>query len=230
MPRKNRRFNRLFRELRGTGSGNPEDGRTGEFLKFLKGQNKIVQQNKIPPEARELFKISLYPFALTPETTDPNNRYEANISAYSLNGLSDRAKGLSEAKLGINRIVGGERNDTGYFPALMRATFNASGSTVNENKVSGITKEPYRYEYGRTFSFPFGRTTTATDAKTGANETVMKDVDELDVYRFCLNDIKTPTNENEVPRSVSYEAEVFKTENNGKALKATTTIPSISVT
>ena len=229
MPRKRRRFNRLFRELKGVGSGNPEDGRTGEFLKFLRGQNKIVQQNKISPEARELFKIALYPFALTPTGATPDQRYEANISAYSLNGLSTRATGISEDKLGINRIVGGERNDSGFFPALMKATFDSSTSTVNENKISGITKEPYRYKYGRTFSFPFGRTTNVTDAGDGSNETVLKDVDELDVYRFCLNDITVPTAAANIPRSVSYEAEVFKTQSNGKALETNTTVPSITV-
>lgn len=229
MPRRKRRFSRLFRELKGAGTGNPEDGRTGEFLKFLKGVNKIKQENKIPPEARELFKVGLYPFALTPSGATPDQRYEANISVYSLNGLNDRAKGLSEAKLGINRIVGGERNNANYYPAIMRATFDASGSTLNENKISGITKEAYRYEYGRTFSFPFGRTTNVTDANDGSAETVLKDVDELDVYRFCLNDIKARTNDNEIPRSVSYEAEVFKTDSDGKALEAATTIPSISV-
>ncbi|MGD1920406.1 MAG: hypothetical protein ACFCAD_16905 [Pleurocapsa sp.] len=135
---------------------------------------------------------------------------------------------LSEAKLGINRIVGGERSNSNYYPALLKASFSRSGAAVQENKVSGITKETYKYTPKRPFSFPFGRTTSVTDAGDGSAKTVLKDVDELDVYRFCLNDIKSPTNEDNVPSSVSYEAEVFKTDSADKALETGTTVPTIT--
>ncbi len=229
MPRKKQRFSRLLRELKGTGTGNPESGRTKAFLDYLKGVNKVTQTNKVPDAGRELFEIALYPFALTPSGSTPDQRYKASISVYSLNGLSSRATGINEEKLGINRIAGGERENADYYPALMRASFSRGGASTQENKISGITKEPYKYVPKRTFSFPFGRTTSVTDAGDGTNETVLKDVDELDVYRFNLNDIKAPSNADNIPSSVSYEAEVFKTDGGGKALETSTQIPTVNV-
>ena len=228
MPRRKQRFNKLFEQLRANGGTPTGTGRVAEFHKFLTGINKVTQQNKIPVEARELYTIGLIPFALSATANTPEERYQATISAYSLAGLSNRAN-LTEAELGINRIVGGEKNSPNYFPALIRAKFNASGTTVNENKTSGITKQNYRYEYGRTFSFPFGRTTQATDAEDGSAETSVANVDELDVFRFAQNQLNASTNAANVPKSISYEAEVFKTDNKGQALYASTTIPAVTV-
>ena len=228
MPRKRQRYKNLLRELKASGANPDPNSRSGNFLKFLTGQNKITQTNKIPVEARQLYAVGLIPFALSATADTPEERYLGTISAYSLKGLADRAN-LTEAKLGINEVVGGEQISQGYFPALIRAKFASNSAGVVENKVSGITKEEYRYDYGRTFSFPFGRTTNAVDAEDGSAETSVADVDELDVYRFALNDLGAAANENDRPSSVSYEPEVFKTDAKGTAYTATTTIPAISV-
>ena len=228
MPRKKRRFNKLFEQLRANGGTPTGTGRVAEFHKYITGQKKITQTNKIPVEGRELYAIGLIPFALSATTNDPSERYQATISAYSLAGLDSRAN-LDEEDLGINRIEGGEQVNSNYYPALIKAKFDAGSVGVNENKKSGITEEEYRYEYGRTFSFPFGRTTQAVDAEDGTAETSIANVDELDVYRFAQNRLGAATNAANVPRSVSYEAEVFKTASKGQALTATSTIPSVSV-
>ena len=227
MPRKKQRFNKLFDELRGIGGTPTGTGRTTEFFKYLTGQKKLTQDNKVPPEARKLYEIALLPFALSADSETPENRYTANISAYSLAGLTSRAN-ANEDDFGIYRKVGGEQEDQNYFPALLKAKYDSTGSTVNESKESGITGETYRYKYGRTFSFPFGRTTEAIDAADGTAETVVDDADELDVLTTLQDKLKSGTGTQEV-QTLSYEPEVFKNASTGTPFETGDTVTGIDV-
>lgn len=227
MPRKRQRFNKLFDQLKAAGNSPADDSRTGNFLKYLTGQKKVTQTNKVPPEARALYEIALFPFALSASDTTAPNRYKTNISLYSLQGLATRAN-ADQADFGIQRIVGGEQENENYYPALLKAKYDSAGSTVNENKESGITGETYRYKYGRTFSFPFGRTLTATDAKEGTPESTIDDADELDVLKTLQDKLKAGTN-TQAPQTLSYEAEVFKNDASGVPLETGTTLPGVDV-
>ena len=227
MPRRKQRFNKLFDELRGTGGTPSGTGRTTEFFKYLTGQKKLTQDNKVPPEARKLYEISLIPFAISASDESVGNRYKATMSAYSIAGLKDRAN-AAENDFGIFRIIGGEQEDENYFPALLKAKYDSAGSTVQENRISDITGQGYRYKYGRTFSFPFGRSTEAIDVKDGAKETVVDDADELDQLRTLQNKLKAGTGVTEV-KTLSYEPEVFKDSAGGTPLAPTTTVTGIDV-
>ena len=227
MPRRRQRFNKLFDQLKAAGNSPEAGSRTANFLQFLTGNRKVTQANKIPVDGRKLYEIALLPFALSADSNTVDNRFKATISAYSVQGLESRAN-ATEAQLGIYRIVGGEQENDNYYPALIRAKYDASGSTVQENKPSGITGETYRYKYGRTFSFPFGRTATATDAKDGTAEVTVDDADELDVLRSVQDQLKAGTG-TKAPKTLSYEAEVFKDESKGTPLETGTTLPSVDV-
>lgn len=227
MPRRRQRFNKLFDQLKASGNTPEANSRTGNFLKYLTGQRKVTQTNKIPAEARKTYEIGLLPFALSASDETPANRYKASISLYSLQGLDARAN-ANEADFGIYYIQGGEQENENYYPALLKAKYDSAGSTVQENKASGITGDTYRYKYGRTFSFPFGRTTTAIDAEDGVKETVVDDADELDVLRTVQDKLRSGTG-NKAPLTLSYEAEVFKDDSNGTPLEATTALPTVDV-
>lgn len=227
MPRRKQRFNKLFNELRGTGGTPTGTGRTAEFFKYLTGQKQLTQDNPIPVEARKVYEIALLPFALSAPDNTVSNRYKATMSVYSVLGLTQRAN-ADEDDFGIYRIVGGEQENENYFPALLKAKYDASGSQVEENRVSDITGESYRYKYGRTFSFPFGRTVTAVDAEDGTQETNVDDADELDVLRTLQNKLKAGEDTQEV-KTLSYEAEVFKDDAGGTPLVANATLPAINV-
>ncbi|MEM8780000.1 MAG: hypothetical protein AAGF26_14235 [Cyanobacteria bacterium P01_G01_bin.49] len=169
----------------------------------------------------------MIPFALTPSGTTADQRYVTSMSAYSLKGLSDRAA-ATEANLGIYKIEGGEVSNPSFYPALIKAAYDASSSSAQPEKVSQITGEKYPYKYARTFSFPFGRVASADDAKTGTAGTAITDADELDVYRDVKTKLEAGTG-TQLPKSISYEPELFKTESDGTPYTATTTLGTFSV-
>lgn len=226
MPRRKGRYSKLLASLRE--SGVPSAGTTGEekrlqgFYKYIIGDSKIEQNNKIPAEARKLFKIGLIPFAVSAASTAVTERYIAYMSAYSLKGLKDRTPNTLEAQLGIFKEEGGEIENSNYYPALIRASFSTTSAGVVEKKVSAVTKQAYRYDYKRTFSFPFGRSAVVEDAETGTAETTVANVDEIDVFRFVANNLKANTTAANVPTSISYEPEVFKTRATGTGYRADT--------
>lgn len=228
MPRRKQRFSRLLENLRNNGGTPTGTGPLKEFHDYLVGVNKVTQQNKIPVEGRQLYEVGLIPFAVTPTGTTPDQRYIGTISAYSYKGLTNRAA-IDVDDLGINFIAGGEQNNSDYYPALVKTKFDASSSTLLPEKTSAITGRKYPYKYGRTFSFPFGRTTsTTTDAQSGATETNINEVDELDVYRSVQTKLEVGTGTAK-PLSISYEPEVFKTDSDGQALTATTNVGAFTV-
>jgi hypothetical protein len=237
MPRKSRgRYAKFLENLRGAGAvppaatGDEEDVKLYKFHQFLIGKSKIKQTNKIPEGARKLYQVGLLPFSLSATTSTPADRYVGYASAYSLAALKDRGGNLTEAKLGINLIVGGEKEDAGYYPALIRASFATTSASVVAAKVSAVTGTKYKYDYKRTFSFPFGRTTTSVkDAKTGTTETTVDDADAMDVYRSAVDALKSNTTNTNVPTTVSYDPEVFKTKTKGEAYKTGTNLPAIAV-
>lgn len=97
------------------------------------------------------------------------------------------------------------------------------GATTNENKVSGITNNVYKYTPRRTFSFPFGRTLSAVDAETGDAETSIANVDEIDVLQVLQRALlaggspapQTPPSEDNRALSVSYVPEEYQSPRSG---------------
>jgi hypothetical protein len=237
MPRKSRgRYAKLLENLRGAGAvppaatGDEEEVRLYKFHQFLIGKSKIKQTNKIPENGRKLYQVGLLPFSISATTATPADHYVGYISTYSLAGLKDRGGNLTEAKLGINLIVGGEQEDSNYYPALVRASFPTTSAGVVPAKVSAVTGTKYKYDYKRTFSFPFGRTSVSVkDAKTGTADTLIDDADAMDVYRSAVDALKSNSTDTNVPTTVSYDPEVFKTKTKGEAYKTGTNLPAIAV-
>ena len=235
MPRRRSRYARLLEDLRKEGGSAPspgegDEGRTYNFYKFLLGAstNKITQTNKMPNGGRKRWKIGLYPFAVTPQTTDATSRYIGYISSYSLKGLKDRVV-ATEADFGHNPSdEGGEINDA-YYPALLKVSYSKSGALEIPNKVSAITKETYKYVPKRTFSIPFGRSTTNTeDAQTGITETQISNVDELDALKSLTEKVKNTNEAANIPLTVAYDPELFKNPaNTEQDTKANTTSQNV---
>ena len=212
MPRRKQRYSRLLLELKHTGGGAGTDSRVSNFLNFITGKRKLTQTNTIPAAARELYKVGLYPFALTaPGTPTAADRYTARISAYSLKGIQGRTpEGTTISHFGMHVIESGEQENPNYYPALLRAKYSAQGASEAE-RTSDITGDKYKYKYGRTFSFPFGRAILdVKDATGGQAETTIDDADELDVLTSLRNRLNSPGDNREAPSSMSYEPEVYK--------------------
>ena len=222
MARKNQRYKKLMEQLKASGI-NPEAGsRTSNFLRYITGQTKLKQTNTIEAEARERYLVALHPFAISATGDTPADRYEAYMSAYSIKGLQSRAV-VDFDDLGVNLVVGGEKGNPLYFPALLCAKYSSTKDTTVTDRTSDITGESYKYKYGRTFSFPFGRTTTNTDsADSGAAITVLDDADELDVLESLKGKITAGQDDSKKPESLSYEPEEFRTAPIAKTLTSKT--------
>ena len=218
MPRRRRgRFSRLNEKLRGVGGVPTGTGETSEYFQYLTGQKEITIPNAIDGEARDLIDIALIPFAVTPTGVTPANRYKHGITAYSYNGLRTRTGNLALADFGVYTIETGEQVNNNYYPALLRSSYSRSGATTNPDKRSQITNKRYSYTPKRNFSFPVGRTVSVYDAETGAGESAIADVDELDVVKTLVGWLKAGKKdsdtatiaENQKAMSVSYDPEKY---------------------
>lgn len=214
MARRRQRYSRLFDKLRAQGGQVPTGtGEIAGFYDFLLGKegSKIVQTNKIPAEARKRYKVGLIPFGVSATDTTVENRYIGYISAYSLKALKSTRVNANENDFGHFPSDEGGEEENNYFPALLKATYSRSGAVTDPDKISAVTGQPYSYTPKRTFSFPFGRTTTNTsDAKTGATETTLNNVDELDVLKSLTEKLKAGTSDASKPSSISYDPELFR--------------------
>lgn len=221
MPRRRQRYSKLFEKLRAQGGTAPTgtDSEVTGFYDYLLGKSgsKIKQDNAIPGEARQRYKIALIPFGLSATTNDVVNRNIAYISAYSLKAVLGTRVNATKADLGIFSSDQGGEDNPSYYPALLRASYSRSGATTNPSKTSAVTGQTYSYTPTRTFSLPFGRTTQATDAKTKTAETNLAEVDEIDVAKSVIDKLKAATNEDDRPKSVSYDPEIFKLASAGEA-------------
>ena len=218
MPRRRRgRFSRLNEKLRGVGGVPTGTGETSEYFQYLTGQKEITIPNAIDGAARDLIDIALIPFAVTPTGVTAANRYKHGITAYSYNGLRTRTGNLALADFGVYTIETGEQVNNNYYPALLRASYSRSGATANPDKRSQITNKRYSYTPKRNFSFPVGRTLSVYDAETGAAETAIAEVDELDVVKTLVGWLKAGKKdtdtatiaENQKAMSVSYDPEKY---------------------
>ncbi len=215
--RRRGRFSKLNEKLRGVGGVPSGTGETSEYFKYLTGQKKLTIPNAIDGVAREIYDVAVIPFAISPSGTTAANRFKTGMTAYSYNGLIGRTGNLDLIDFGIYRIESGEQVNDNYYPALLRASYTKSGATTNSNKVSGITGKSYSYTPRRTFSFPVGRTVSVYDAETGTAETVIGEVDELDVVKTLVSwlkagkkDTDTATiSEDQKAVSIAYEPEKY---------------------
>ena len=233
MGRRRSRNSRLRARLRDLGQVPQTGSELFGYFEYVTGQRRIQVENNVPEGGRRLFSVALLPFALSAPTNDPENRLLATISGYSVNGLQERTA-LDYADFGMFTDTAGAGSNANYFPAIIRGTYSRSGAVRNENKRSAVTNQTYSYLPTRSFSFPFGRTTEALDARTGDPETTIGNVDEGDVattlQRWLVNGSRTPTPgaDNSRAQSVSYDPEVFRNESIQESAPADA-IPGISV-
>lgn len=218
MARRRQRFARLMRTLRDNGGEVSGDSRLAKFKRYLQGETKANSYNPLPSSQRKRYSIAVIPFGVTPpggiSSSTGDGKYLTVITNYSYGGMVTRCN-LNDAKVGIHKIVGGEEDDENFYPALFKPTF-LRGSDAVLNKTSGITGDSYKYRAARAFSIPFGRTVTSVeDAKTGASETVLDNVDEKDVYNSLANQVRGDSTATGLI-SISYEPELMKTIVNAK--------------
>lgn len=208
MPRRRSRYARLLRELKTT-AGSPTPGSELDlFNKFLTGERKITVKNKVPAGGKDRYGVTVMPFAVTPTGDTADQRYTVSITAYSYLGLTTRS-GLAIADFGIGFSETGNVANPFFYPALIKPSYSSS-ATAESNKESAVTGKRYEYTPTRTFSIPFGRTTTTTkDAKSGTTETTITNVDELDVLKSLRAKMNEKTGD-EKPISISYEPELLK--------------------
>ncbi len=215
--RRRGRFSKLHEQLRKVGGVPTGTGETSEYFQYLTGQKEFTIPNAIDGAARELLDVALIPFAVTPTGTTAANRYKHGISAYSYNGLRTRTGNLTLADFGVYTIETGEQVNDNYYPALLIASYSRSGAAAIPEKRSGITNKKYSYTPKRSFSFPIGRTVSVYDAETGAGESAIADVDELDVVKTLVGWLKAGKKdtdtatiaENQKAMSVSYDPEKY---------------------
>lgn len=225
MARRKTRFSGLRRRLRDVG-GVPSGTAAPElqgFYRYVTGQSSITVNNPLSGDAKKLVGVALIPFAITPPSTPTDGLYIVRMSGYSYKGLTDRS-GLNLADFGLTDTYdAGADSDPSFYPALLKATYSRGGASTNNSKVSGVTGRTYSYTPKRTFSFPFGRTTSSIqDAKTGQTETSVDAVDELDVAKSLISFVSdgsktgTPSSDpTQRAESISYEPELYKP---GKAI------------
>jgi len=228
MARRRPRFARLMRTLRANGGEVSGDSRLAKFKRYLQGESKANSYNPLPSSQRQRYSVAVIPFGTTPpagiSASTGEGKYLAGITNYSYAGMTDRCK-LTDDKCGIHKIVGGERDDENFYPALFKPTFNRASGTTSD-KVSGITGDTYKYTPARAFSVPFGRTITSVDdAETGDAETVLDNADEKDVYASLAEDVRTNPSATGLI-SISYEPEVMKVILNAKKAYSGSVNPS----
>jgi len=226
MSRKRSRYAKLLQELKTT-EGNPTTGsRLEKFLDYLTGKNKSTIVNKPPENSLKRYNLAIYPFGIEPEGTEAADRYKVTITAYSYQGMKD--VGLAITDLGASFIVGGEKDNADFFPALIKPSVISTAYVGNENQVSAITGDTYNYEPTRTYSMPFGRTVAAPDATTGVATGNLAASDEVDVSRYLKTKIQTGDESANI-KSVGYDPELFKP--GGGASDATTDadIPTLTL-
>ncbi len=226
MPRKRSRYGRLLRELKTTGGNTANGSELDNFLKFLTGQSKIQVNNKPDEKALKRYNVAIHPFAVEGDDATANGRYKVGITGYSYNGIA--AAGLDNSDLGIFFIQGGEEDNAYFYPALIKPSFLASGYSGNANKVSAVTGKTYNYVPTRTFSIPFGRTTSALDAKDGSATSNLTASDELDVMRSLKTKIADGSATASL-KSISYEPEFFNEVSQAKDVNAASDIPNTTV-
>lgn len=226
MPRRRSRYSKLLRELKTT-EGNPTAGsKLAKFNEFLLGQNPIVVVNKPPEGSLKRYNLAIYPFGIEPEGTEAADRYKVQATGYSYQLMKDL--GLAITDLGASFIVGGEKDNADFYPALIKPSIVSTSYTGNENKVSAITGETYNYEPTRTASLPFGRTTLAPDATTGAATGNLAASDEVDVARYLRTTIQSGSAAANV-KSIGYEPELFKPGSGASDATADTDIPTLTL-
>lgn len=227
MARKRSRYARLLRELKTTNGQPTADSELAKFVDFLTGKTKLTVANKLPEGYKDRFNLTVLPFAVTPTGDTASQRYKTPITRYSYAGLKNKVN-LANNIFGIGFVADGNQEDGNFFPALIKPSYTSSQGS-NPNKTSAVTGKQYNYQRTRTFSIPFGRTTQAVDAATGAAETNITDVDELDVLRSVRTAISSATNKDDLI-SMSYDAELFRPQVSAQDAKADTDIDIASVT
>lgn len=212
MPRRRQRFSQLTRALKEGGA--PEAGsRAAGYLAWLQGQRSINVRNEVPATGKDRIAISVIPFGASAGTGAVIDRFETTITEYSLSGIKFLGTipvtqtGIPLA--GVLLAAAGNETEPDFYPALFKVSvYRGTGATTQVT--SGITGKPYKTREKRTFALPFGRTTTAKEGKTGATQTDLDKVDELEVFKSLRDAVRGATTEDKKPRSISYDPELYR--------------------
>lgn len=191
MPRRQKRFGKLYKAYREAGGVADPATRLGKFKEWATGKVKIDVTRR--PDAammkRQLCKV--IPFGVTPGST-------ATPADYYLTAITGQARAIYTGLGGDNTVFGleictsnndssGASDDGRFYPALARLFVHAANATV-DSETSKVTGDRYKRKKGRAGSIPFGRNTATEtkDAKTGAQEASIGNADERDVAESIL--------------------------------------------
>lgn len=229
MPRRRQRYKNLLQDLKKLNGATPDAGTdAAKFLDYLTGKNKIKIYNKVPSGGKDRFNIAVIPFAVSPTGTTADQGYKATITAYSYAGLKGRT-GLDIADFGISFIEAANKNADEFYPALIKPSYSSSNNLRPATTKSAVTNKAYEYKRTRTFSIPCGRTLTVQDAKSGANETNISQVDELDTVKSLKVKMFGKTDPSNKPVSIGYEPEFFKPQTQTKDATQESDIPITNI-
>ena len=207
MPRRRQRFSNLEQQFRESGGQAAPGSRLAGYIAFKRGETKITVTKKLTAAERKRYGFAILPFNLScPASPTAADRYAAPITVYSNTIRTDLT--LSNNQCGYDTIGASTQQADNFYPALLRVFIPSGGAPTNPT--SGVTQKPYSRIPGRSGSIPFGRTVTnVTDAKTGAAESALDDVDEEDV-RLALSIAARTGGGSSKASSVSYEPEIFR--------------------
>lgn len=215
MPRSKGRFSRLNKELRASGAS-ATAGRAGEYLKFLKGENKIDVGRRPAQEQLQIFNVAVIPFGVSPRTgTADQGQLQVSMTVQADNIRNLFGADGNDARFGIDRNLANAGTDKGFYPALVRV-FVALANEQPTNATSGIlgaTYGKYKRYKGRSGSIPFGRTLRdMIDPATGTGPAALGAVNEEMVKNAISRNLKNKEFQGYKVRSVSFVSEVWKAE------------------
>lgn len=217
--RKSSRFSGLMRDLRKNGISTDTNSANYNFHQWVIGQRKLTVERALSGAERQPVAVAIFPFCKDPlATPGAESRFVVNMTKYSYQGWKTRleAQGISSNELGWLAPAPQNQRDPNFFPALMRVTMTRGATeTPLTNHRSGITNQEYDYIPRRTFSLPFGRTTSVKDMDTGAAVTEIQEVDYEEVTALLRYQIMGdgPASTIAGVKKLAFEPEVLR-ENN----------------
>ncbi len=206
MAKKHRRFGRLHQTLKDTGYA-ASSGPGGEYLKFLKGDNKLTVPRK--PDAKYLvrFNVGVIPFGNDVSTAaNAINAYQTSMTVQADNIRNAFNTTAPDALFGISRDLTKAQEINGFYAATARITVYPTSQTTKDQKTSSITKRAYKAFKTRTGSVPYGRSLSVLDA-SGAAITDLNKANEEDSRTTILNKLAGQTAGNFKCTGVSFTPE-----------------------
>lgn len=186
MAKKHRRFGRLHQTLKDTGYA-AATGPGGEYLKYLKGENKLVIARKPDSKYLTRFNVGVIPFGNDVSTAATAiNAYQTTMTIQADNIRNTFNTVAPDTLFGISRDLTKAQQINGFYAATARITVYPTSQTTKDPKTSGITKRAYKAYKTRTGSVPYGRSLAVVDS-AGAAITDLNKANEEDSRTTILN-------------------------------------------